>query len=182
MLYLFSFSRVFIPKPATTFARRAVKGHIMSTHLCSTNHESSAKSRIRPLTTGLIAVVALVAALGAAAPAQAHPVTNSGATISFGFSFGTGSNGFQVHSTCMDNRAIKRGMQSQGYSDIRFIHERRPNKPKFSAVWDGWRYTMFIDRCTGRATQVRVERVHLWHRSPGSGFFFEWSLLNPNRH
>ncbi len=124
-----------------------------------------------------------MAALGAAAPAQAHPVTSSGATFSFGFSFGTGGGGFRDHSNCMDNRAIKRGMLSQGYSDIRFINERHPDKPKFSAVWDGWRYTMLIERCTGRATQVRrVERAGLWHPSPRAGFFFEWSLLNPNRH
>lgn len=154
----------------------------MSTHISQTNNKPSAKPHIRPLGTGLIAVVALVAALGAAAPAQAHPVTNSGATISFGFSFGSGNYGFRTRSTCMDNRTIKRGMLSQGYTNIRFIHERRPNRPKFSAVWDGWRYTMLIDRCTGRATQVRrVERVNLWHPSPRSGFFFEWSLLNPNR-
>jgi len=158
----------------------------MSTHPIKTSRAYSAISGTRRTRAGLLAIAALVALLGAAVPAQAHSSTNSRPSISFNFSFGIGGtqsapDRFRVD--CMSNWTIKNWMRSQGYREVRFLGEWRLNKPKFSALWNGWRYTMIIDRCSGQASYVRRgERVNKWPQPPHSGFFFEWSLLNPNRH
>ncbi len=162
----------------------------MSNNPSRTYSTSSTKSSIRAAKAGLMAVLALVAMLGMAAPAQARSRLNP-SSFSFNFSFGTGgtltrpepffANPYRTN--CMSNRTIKDNMRSQGYSDVHYLGEWRLNRPEFSAVWAGWRYTMLVDRCTGLASAVRrVERAGKWPNSPFPNSFFEWSWHIRNRH
>lgn len=170
--------------PAKSGACRFAKGIIMSNHSGQTYSSFSTKSSARAAKAGLMAVVALVAMLGMALPAQAGSSLNSRGSFSFDFSFGIGgttgrpdrffANPYRTN--CMSNRTIKGNMRSQGYSDVHYLGEWRLNKPEFSGVWAGWRYTMLVDRCTGLASAVRrVERADMWSNAPFSNSFFEWS-------
>jgi len=159
----------------------------MSTHSAQTYHKSSTKKPLRAAKARLIVVAALVGVLAAAAPvpAQAHSRLDSG-SFSFNFSFGIGGtqsapDRFRVG--CMSIWIIKDNMRSQGYRDVQYLGEWRFNRPEFSGIWNGWRYTMEIDRCTGQASNVqRVGRASRWPNSPFSNSFFEWFQLNRQRH
>ncbi len=157
----------------------------MSINSAQTYHKSSTKKPLRAAKARLIAVMALVGVLAGAVPAQAHSRLDSG-SFSFNFSFGIGGTHTQPNFSrtgCMSIWTIKDNMRSQGYRDVQYLGEWRFNRPEFSGIWNGWRYTMEVDRCTGQARNVqRVGRASRWPSSPFSNSFFEWFELNRQSH
>jgi len=99
--------------------------------------------------------------------------TGSASASSLSLSFGFGSGGVSVHSgshphsngnyfgrsithhdACMNNAGVKQYLRNQGFRDVRYVNEGYRNKARFSALWNGWRYSMLVDRCTGEITSV----------------------------
>jgi len=158
----------------------------MSNHPAQTCRKSKTGKSARKAKTGLIAVALLVGVLGGAAPipAQAHSRLDQG-SFSFNFSFGIGGSHNHPNSSrngCMSIWTIKDNMRFQGYRDVQYLGEWRYNRPEFSAVWNGWRYTMQVDRCTGQASNVeRAGRADRWLNAPFSNSFFEWFELKRER-
>lgn len=97
------------------------------------------------------AVLAMVTVLAASAvPAQANP------NFSFSFNFGNngGYNGGYVQPRpqvrhCMPNQRILRRLHNQGYTNVRFLNERRDGFPRFRARNGRWIYTLRVNRCNG---------------------------------
>ena len=124
--------------------------------------------------SGRAAVVAV--ALGAASVvAMPAPVMAQSFNFDFGiggggsnFSFSIGRDGVRLRRACLTNDEIRRGLRRQGWEDIRFL-DRRGNWVRVIAEWrrNDRTYSMRIDRCSGRVTDI--ERVR---RRGGGGFEF----------
>ncbi len=119
-----------------------------------------------------LATAALIGALVFGAPASAS-------SLSFQLNFGQTTGGFGVFSNthpsgsgvffqnaCMGNAQIKNGLRNQGFTNVRFVSERYANQPRFSGVWNAWVYTMYVDRCTGNATNVQQVRPAVARATP----------------
>ena len=120
---------------------------------------------------------ALIALTLAAASITAMPAPAMAQNFSFdfgisggqgNFSFGIGQGGVRIKRDCLTNNEIRRGLRRSGWSDIRFI-DRSGNRVRLIAEWDGngRDYSMRINRCTGRVTDI--ERVR--RRGSNSGGF-----------
>jgi hypothetical protein len=122
---------------------------------------------------------------GAATPAMAQPTFNFDFGISGGdsnFSFQMGKGGVRIKRACLDNNEIRRGLSRSGFNDIR-IGNRRGNKVQVVAEWrrDGRDYSMNVDRCTGRVTDIQRVRGG-WGNGPrrpgGGGFGLQFQFGN----
>ncbi len=58
----------------------------------------------------------------------------------------------------MNNSRIKDGLRRQGWTSVRFVNGGYRNYPQFTGVWNGWVYSMQINRCTGEASNVEQLR------------------------
>jgi hypothetical protein len=129
-------------------------------------------------TRGRAVLIAL--ALGATAvTAVPAPAMAQGAQFRFdfgitggdsNFSFGIGKGGRRIIRDCLTNSEIRRGLRRSGWNDIRFI-DSSGIRVRVIAEWDddGRDYSMRINRCTGRVTDI--ERLRRRGGSgPGGGF------------
>ncbi len=145
----------------------------MSHKLTGNNHKSERAGRFTSGKKGALAIAALVAALVFSVPASAS------SSLTFQLNFGQNTSGFGIFSnahsprpggvfqnSCMGNGQIKTGLRSQGFTNVRFVGERYSNQPQFSGVWNSWVYTMYVDRCTGNASNVQQVRPAVVHATP----------------
>jgi hypothetical protein len=131
-------------------------------------------------TRGRAAVIAL--ALGAASmTAMPAPAMAQNFSFDFGisggesnFSFGIGKGGVRIKRDCLTNNEIRRGLRRSGFEDIRFL-DRRGNRVSLIAEWDGdgRDYSMRVNRCTGRVSDIERVRRRGGGGNGGFGLQFE---------
>ena len=137
---------------------------------------SNLKSGGRAAVIALTLAAASVAGMATPATAQ-QPTFRFDFGISGGdsnFSFGTGRGGVRIKRDCLTNNEIRSGLRRSGFSDVRFL-DRRGNRVNLIAEWrrDGRDYTMRVDRCTGRVTDI--ERARRGGGRPGGpGLHFQF--------
>lgn len=135
-------------------------------------------TRLRTSGRAAMIAVALAAASITAMPSAAVAQTFrfdfgiSGGDGNFAFSIGKG--GVRVKRDCLSNSEIRRGLRRSGWSDIRFI-DSEGRRVRVIAEWDGngRDYSMRINRCTGRVTDI--ERIR---RRGGGGFGLQFEFGN----
>lgn len=133
--------------------------------------------------SGRAALVALT--LGAAtvtampAQAQSSPSFNFSFGINGGgdnFSFGW-NNGRQIRRACLSDSEVRRGLQRNGFSNVRFL-DRRGIRIRVMAEHRRDTYRMSINRCTGRVTDIERVRDRYWDRGrpgrPGFGLHLDF--------
>jgi hypothetical protein len=127
------------------------------------------------------AIVVALALAAAAITAMPAPAMAQNFSFDFGisggegnFSFGIGRDGVRIKRDCLTNNEIRRGLRRSGWSDIRFI-DRSGNRVRVIAEWDGngRDYSMRINRCTGRVTDI--ERVRRGGSGGGFGLQFNFN-------
>jgi len=118
--------------------------------------------------------VAIALALGATSfAAVPAPAMAQSFNFDFGirggdsnFSFGIGRDGVRIRRECLTNNEIRRGLRRAGWDDIRFL-DRSGNRLRVIAEWNGRDYSMRINRCTGRVTDI--ERLRSRRGGGGGG-------------
>lgn len=124
-------------------------------------------------TTSRAAIVALTLGVTAmsAAPAQAQSfnfefgIKGGGNNFAFGF-----EKGKKFKRECLTNSEVRRGLQREGFDDIRFV-DRKGVRVKVVADYGRRTYAMTINKCTGRVTDI--ERLRRTYR-PGFNFQFNF--------
>lgn len=129
---------------------------------------------------GRAAIVAMVLGAGALTFAPAPAMAQS-FSFDFGiqgggnsFSFGLNDRGVRFRRDCLTNREIRRGLRRAGFEDIVFVGQSG-RWVRIIAEWDGngRDYSMRVNRCTGRVTDIkRVRRGG----SSGFGLQFQFGL------
>jgi hypothetical protein len=139
-------------------------------------------SNLKSGSRAAVVAVALAAAslAGMATPASAQPAFRFDFGITGGndnFSFQMGKGGVRLQRSCLRNDEIRRGLRRAGFDEIRF-NGRRGNRVRVIAEWngDGRDYSMQVNRCNGRVTDI--ERVRRGNNRPGGSFGLQFQFGN----
>lgn len=120
-----------------------------------------------------IVAVTLGAAAFTAVPVQAQSfsfefgIQGGGNSFSYGF-----NQGRKFKRDCLTTNEIRRGLRRAGFDDIRFL-DRRGVRVRVIADYGRRTYSMTINRCTGRVSNI--ERLR---RGGGPGFGLEFNFGN----
>ncbi|HQZ12592.1 MAG TPA: hypothetical protein PK286_06865 [Devosia sp.] len=109
--------------------------------------------------TRALVVSALIAGTSlVAVPAQAQSFSfdfgiNGGGSS---FSYGIGSGGKKFRRDCLTNREIRRGLGDSGFYDVQILGDSG-TRVRVVATWEdnGRDYSMRVNRCTGRVTDIQ---------------------------
>lgn len=123
-----------------------------------------------------IVAVALGAASLTAAPTTAMAqsfsfdfgISGGGSTFSFGV-----QDGVRIRRECLTNREIRRGLSRAGFDEVRIVSDSG-RWVRVIAEWsgNGRDYSMRVNRCTGKVTDIK----RLRRTSPGFGLQFQFGM------